>query len=205
MPDPDAHPPAESSAKSAGESPAGSAADAHELLRRLGAGEAAAADQLLPLVYERLRPLAQRLLGSQRGGHSWQATELIHEAYLRLVDGDLDFASRRHFTAVACRAMRFALVDHARQRNAVKRRGARVTLDEDLCEVAADAGTVLAIDEALAALAARDPFLAQLVELRFFGGLDHAEVAATLDTSLRSVERGWRLARAWLVTALEET
>ena len=174
------------------------------ILRRLRAGDDQAADQLLPLVYEELRSLAGRIV-AERHKQTLQATELLHEAYLRLCGSDSEFEDKQHFLRVAARAMRYALVDHARERGAQKRgrSAAHITFDEELFEVAERADSVLAIDEALTALGETDARLAEIVQLKFFGGLTHDEVAATLDCSLRSVERGWRLARAWLVSRIE--
>ncbi len=176
------------------------------LLRRLETGEPEVAEQMMPLVYDELRRIAQRLLGDQPQGHTLQATALIHEAWIRLGGEQGEFEDARHFVRVAARAMRFALVDHARRRGSDKRGGSRakITLDEQLFEVADRSDSVLAIDESLAKLAENDVELAHLVELKFFGGLTHEQIAAALDMSLRSVERKWRLARAWLVAAIEE-
>ncbi len=172
-----------------------------QLLRALRAGDEAARGQLADLVYDQLHGLAQRLLG-ERPKATLQATELIHEAWLRLADGELqrDYESLRHYRRVAARAMRYVLVDRARARLAKKRGGANrpVTLDEQLVglDPARDDGT-LAVHEGLERLAAVDPDLAQLVELRFFGGLTMPEIAENLGVSERSAHRMWRLCRAW--------
>ena len=179
--------------------------DLRDLIRRVEHGDSHAADELLPLVYDQLHALAQRLIGpNAQRNQTLQATGLIHEAYLRLAGSDLSFADAQHFVRVAARAMRQALVDHARKRGAVKRGGgqANITFDEQLFEVADRSETLLAIDEALDLLHDTDPQLAQIVELRFFAGLSHQQTAAALDASTRSVERGWRLARAFLLRAL---
>ncbi len=177
-----------------------------DLLRRTESGDREAAKALFPLVYDQLRGVAASLLHGDRPGHTWQPTELIHEAFVRLAGNSEGFADQRHFVRVAARAMRYALVDHARAAMRDKRGGGilPVTLDEQVAVISRDPSTMLAIEEALAQLADRDPNLAELVELRLFAGLSHDEVAAALDTSVRSVERGWRLARAWLVGQLEE-
>ncbi|MFN3240982.1 MAG: ECF-type sigma factor [Planctomycetota bacterium] len=174
------------------------------LLRAVGAGEAGAADQLFPLVYDELHRLAGRMMGSERSSHTLQPTALMNEAFLRLVAPGGGYDDRGHFLRVAARAMRRVLVDHARARKAQKRAAdRRVAFDADLVAVRDDAASLLAIDEILARLAALDPQLAELVELRFFGGLDNRAAAAALGTSLRSVERSWRTARAFLVRELD--
>ena len=175
-----------------------------ELLQRLTKGDPQAAAELLPAVYAELRRMAGALLSRERRNHTLQPTELISEAYLR-VSGSMEFEGDGHFFRVAARAMRNALVDHARGRGAAKRGGdrARITLDENLFVVAGDERGVLAIDEALDRLAATDARLAEIVELKFFAGLTNEQTAQTLEMSLRSVERAWRLARAWLVREME--
>ncbi|MCB9878253.1 MAG: sigma-70 family RNA polymerase sigma factor [Planctomycetes bacterium] len=174
------------------------------LLRAVSAGEAGAAEQLFPLVYDELRRLAGRLMGSERQDHTLQATALVNEAYLRLVAPGADYQDRGHFLRTAARAMRHVLVDHARARGAQKRAGGhRADIDADSLAAFDDGQQVLAVDEVLARLAAVDPQLAQLVELRFFAGLDNPTAAEALGISLRSVERGWRTARAFLVRELE--
>ncbi len=173
------------------------------LLRALSAGEAGAAEQLLPLVYDELRRLAGRLMGDERTGHTLQATALLHEAWLRLCAPGTSYDDRGHFLRVAATAMRRVLVDHARARAAQKRGGGRrVDLDADAVAGRDDAESLLAVDEALGRLQALDPQLVQLVEMRFFGGLDNPSTAEALGLSLRSVERGWRTARAFLVREL---
>lgn len=171
------------------------------LLDRLGAGDRAAAEELAPLVYAELHRLAERHMAGQGREHTLQPTALIGEVWLRLVGGaPLAFAGREPFYALASRIMRSVLVDHARARAAQKRGGdrARVTLQGDERSADASEVDVLALDEALVRLQAMDPELHRLVELRFFGGLAHPEIARTLGVSLRTVERNWRLARAWL-------
>jgi RNA polymerase sigma factor (TIGR02999 family) len=175
------------------------------LLQDLAAGKPGASDQLLPVVYEELHRMAERMMRSERADHTLQPTALIHEAFLRLVDNERDeWDSRVHFMRVAARAMRFVLVDHSRARRAQKRGGNRhkVTLDEGLFAVAAEAEQLLLIDEALTRLGEVDEQLAQIVEMRFFGGMQNDEIARALAVSTRTVERGWRLARAWLLRAM---
>jgi RNA polymerase sigma-70 factor, ECF subfamily len=176
------------------------------LLRALGQGQSDAAEQLLPLVYDELHRLAAQLMGRERKGHTLQATALLNEAFLRLCEPGTAFDDRAHFLKVAARAMRHVLVDHARARQAHKRAGSgkRVDLDEVGAFVEDDSDSVLAVDETLGKLAAVDAQLAQLVELRYFGGLANPEIAKALGMSLRSVERGWLTARAWLARELEQ-
>lgn len=174
------------------------------LLRALSAGDAVAAAQLMPLVYEELHRIAACLMHRERAGHTLQATALLNEAYVRLVEPGASYADRAHFLRTAARAMRNVLVDHARARASLKRHGGvRVDLDTQAFAAPDDSQGLLLVDETLAQLAAADAQLAQLVELRFFGGLDNREIAQTLDLSLRSVERGWRTARAFLARAME--
>jgi len=183
--------------------PAPDPAQTTQLLRALGGGDRDAAAQLFPLVYDELHRLAGRLMGQERSNHTLQPTALLNEAYLRLVEPGAGYDDRGHFLRVAARAMRHVLVDHARARSAQKRHaGKRVELDADLVAVRDDAESLLAVDEILQKLHALDPQLAELVELRFFGGLDNQTAAVALGTSLRSVERGWRTARAFLVREL---
>lgn len=177
------------------------------LLRAVCEGEPQAAEQLFPVVYTELRRLAGQIVGRGPARPAGlQATELIHEAYLRLVDVDADrqreIDSRLHFKRLAAKAMRGVLVDQARAQQADKRGGAqqRVTLQEDLAALSQDSSAVLEVDEGLAALRAFDPQLAELVELRFFGQMTVPEVATALGVSESSVARSWRLARAWWVS-----
>lgn len=178
------------------------------LLRAMHEGAPAAAAELLPIVYEELRRIAARLLQGERAGHTMDPTALIHEAYIKLVqDGAQAWQGRLHFTRVAARAMRNVLVDYARERLADKRGGGRVrvTLDTRLGAIADDAEQVMAVHDGLERLHAIDPHLAQIVELRFFAGMTTEQIAAALATSTRTVERGWRLARAWWMTELGES
>jgi RNA polymerase sigma factor (TIGR02999 family) len=171
-----------------------------------GTGEAGEAtpEELLPLVYDELRLLAKRYLSRERPGHTLQATALVHEAYLRLVDQTrVDWQGRTHFFAVGARVMRNLLIDHARARGRVKRGGdlRRVTLAEGLTPSARgdfDPEQLLALEESLERLARLDERQARVVELRFFGGLTVPEVAHLLGVSRRTVEGDWTHARAWL-------
>ncbi len=175
--------------------------DVTALLRRQAAGDADAGRQLLELLHDELHRLAGAQMRRERGDHTLQPTALVHEAWLRLVASPPSAAgSRAHFLSLAARVMRRVLVEHARARAAAKRGGEaqRVTLDDALALDPGRSLDVLALDEALERLAAFDAELATLVELRFFGGLSNEEVAASRGVSLRSVERGWATARAWL-------
>lgn len=180
--------------------------EATVLLNRLADGDAAAADALLPLVYQELHGLARRMMGDERAQHTLQATALVNEAYLRLIDqSGANWESRSHFLRTAARAMRNVLVDHARARNADKRGGkrGRVPLDDALAMYEDRALDMLALDTALGALAEMDAQLAHLVELRFFAGLTIPETAKVMGVSTPTVERGWRVARLWLRAEIE--
>jgi RNA polymerase sigma factor (TIGR02999 family) len=171
------------------------------LLKASGAGDPSAFPRLLPLVYEELRRLARGCLDGERRGHTLQPTALVHEAYLKLVgQKDARFENRGHFFQIAAKAMRRILVDHARTRGREKRGGGRssVPLDELLLPYEQRGIDVQALEEALEALAELDERKASLVELRYFGGLNMAEAAAALHVPLRTLERDWTLARAWL-------
>ena len=168
------------------------------LLHAASDGDADAAERLLPLVYDELRRISQSYLDAEPGVVTVSATGLVHEAYLRLI-GSGDWADRVHFVAVASRAMRRILVSRARARNAQKRGGGRpVTLVVEPADGAPDVSDVLAIDDALERLAARDSDLARVVELRFFGGLGTAEIAHATGVSERTAARQWVRARAYL-------
>lgn len=171
------------------------------LLADVRAGRAGAADRLFPLVYDELRRLAASYLRRERRDHTLQPTALVHEAFLRLVGAeDQRWESRAHFLAVAARAMRRILIDHARGRHAQKRGGkaAKVSL-ADLDQPAVDRDDYLiALDEALERLGRLDERQARVVELRFFGGLTIEEAAAVLGVSHATVERDWNVAKAWL-------
>lgn len=160
-------------------------------------------DEMFPLVYAELRRAADSLLHREGPGHTLQPTALVHEVYLKLSRGEVPVAeSKSHFVAIAARAMRQILVDHARRRHTAKRGHGEVfiTLGDhaESASTHADADTLLALDDALAALAKLDARLAQVVELRFFGGLTEEETAAALQVTSRTVQRDWAKARAWL-------
>ena len=166
-------------------------------------GDDAARDALIPLVYDQLRRIARRHLRGERAGHTLQTSELINEAYLKLVEQSVSWQSRAHFFGIAARLMRQVLVDYARARHRLKRGGDRqqisLTAVEDSQDQVAD---VLALNEALETLADVDLQRSQIVELRFFGGLTIEETAEVMGISTPTVERGWRAARAWLQTEL---
>lgn len=177
-----------------------------ELLRAWSAGEAAAQDELLPLVYRDLRLRAARYLRRERSGHSLDTADLVHEAYLRLVDQRVEWQNRGHFFAIAAQAIRRILVDHDRRRRAAKRGDPRlrVTFDETLAVLAPGKVDLVGLDEALNELAALDPQQSRIVVLRFFGGLSGEEVATVLGISGSTVKRDWRLARAWLRRKMQQ-
>jgi RNA polymerase sigma factor (TIGR02999 family) len=170
-----------------------------------GRGEAAALDQLLPLVYEELRRVAGRHMRHERPGHSLQASALVNEAYLRLIEvTQVQWQNRVHFIAMASRMMRRILVDHARAKG-YQKRGAgaqKVTLDEALEVAEVPAQDFAALDDALTALEAIDARKCHVVEMRFFGGLSVEETAEALHLSVGSVKRDWRLAKSWLAREL---
>lgn len=172
-----------------------------QLLADWNRGDQAALDQLVPLMYRELRQLARHYLARERADHTLQATALVHEAYLRLVDQTkVDWHDRTHFFAVAARVMRHVLVDHARRYRCEKRGGARDKVPlADAENLANTQGLdLVALDDALTRLAAIHPQMSRLVELRFFGGLTVDETAHVLGTSPQTVKRRWRMARAWL-------
>jgi RNA polymerase sigma factor (TIGR02999 family) len=177
------------------------------LLQRWGAGDATAMDALMPLVHDQLRRLAQSYMRRERAGHTLEPTALVNEAYVRLVDQrDVRWAGRGHFFAIAAKAMRRVLVDHARGHQAAKRGGGgeRVTLSS----IAADGRgpddlDVLWLHEALEKLAALDSRQARVVELRYFSGLTVEEVAEALHISPATVKREWATARCWLAVRLK--
>lgn len=171
-------------------------------LERLRSGDADALDRLLPKVYDELRALAGSQLRHERTGHTLSATALVHEAYFRLAERDrLEAKDRSHFFAIAARSMRRVLIDHARGRRRLKRGLGQEPMPLDAIEdLVGDeaADELLALDEALDRLAAASPRAADVVERRFFAGLSLEETAASLETSLRTVQRDWTQARAWL-------
>jgi RNA polymerase sigma factor (TIGR02999 family) len=176
-------------------------ADITQLLIAHGAGEAGALDRLVPLVYDDLRRVARVQLGRHRPGDSLNTTGLVHDAYMRLVDqSQATYRDRGHFFAVCAIAMRQIIVDYARRRGRLKRGGDRVhvTLDEAIAPGVDDGEHVLAVNEALKKLALHDARLARVVECRFFAGLNEQETAEALGISVRTAQREWFKARAWL-------
>ncbi len=171
------------------------------LLRAWREGDEKALDALMPLVHDELRRIAHRCLYGERANHSVQATELVNEAFLRLVDVQhVDWQNRTHFLAMSARLMRRVLVDFAQSRDADKRGGAavRVSFDEAAIGGVAPDADVIRLDDALQALAALDERKSRVVELRFFGGLTADETAVVLQVSSKTVLRDWEFARAWL-------
>lgn len=185
----------------------GSEHDVTRLLGELGSiSGRAQVDEVLPLVYEELRRLAEARLRGERPDHTLNATALVHEAYVKLVDQRrTDWKNRAHFFAIAARAMRRILVDHANKRNAAKRGGGAplVTLVDGETPRDTGAEQLIELDEALHALEAVDGRQAQVVQLRFFAGLGHEEIAEALGVSVATVNRDWRSARAWLTAHLQ--
>lgn len=178
------------------------------LLQRARGGQAAALEQLVPLVYAELRRIAARHMRRERPGQSLQATALVHEAYIRLLkDDDLSFESRAHFLGIAARSMRQILVEHARARDAEKRGGERrrITLDEAVASGQPRDIGLLDLDQALERLSAHNAHHARIVELRFFGGLTNEETAEALGISTATVKRAWAVARAWMFRELTKT
>jgi RNA polymerase sigma factor (TIGR02999 family) len=176
-----------------------------ELLAEWSEGNQAALDQLYPLVYNELRRLAHGYLRRERKGHTLQTTALINEAYLRLVDQKhVHWANRSHFFGISAQIMRRILIDHARRYEYSKRGGGaqRISLDEGAVVAKQRARELLLLDEALKSLATIDPRRSQVVELRYFGGLNNEEIAGVLKISENTVMRDWNMARAWLYQEL---
>jgi RNA polymerase sigma-70 factor (ECF subfamily) len=172
-----------------------------QLLLAWSDGQQAALDQLIPLVHDELHHIAKRYMGRERPGQTMQTTALVNEAYLRLIDSSrVHWQNRAHFFAIAAQLMRRILVDFARSRHNLKRGGAaqRLSLDEALVVSPERGVDMVALDEALKALAALDTRQSQVVELRFFGGLSINETAEVLKVSEGTVRRDWSLAKAWL-------
>lgn len=184
-----------------GEAPSG---DVSAILRAWSDGDQRALDRLTPIVYDELRRLARRYMRQERPGHSLQTSALVNEAYMRLVDYKrMQWQNRAHFFAVSAQLMRRILVDHARRRN-LKRGGGipHVSLDEAAVVTDEAATDLVALDDAMNALARLDPRKVQVVEMRFFGGLSVDETAAVLKVSPITVMRDWSSAKAWLYREL---
>lgn len=177
-----------------------------QLLIAWGEGDEGAFEHLIPLVYEELRSQARRFLRKEREGHTLQTTALVHEAYFRLVDQKaVNWKNRSHFYGIAAQMMRRILVDHARRGAYAKRGGGEepLPLDERIA-LKASAAELVALDDGLSDLATREPQLARLVELRYFGGLSNDELAEVLGISVPTITRRWRMAKAWLFAHLNE-
>jgi RNA polymerase sigma factor (TIGR02999 family) len=181
-------------------------ADVTRILANFESGDAQAAERLLPLVYDELRRLAAQRLAHENPGQTLQATALVHEAYVRLVDGDhvQDWNSRGHFFAAAAEAMRRILVDRARRKRRPVHGGdrRRVDLDEACSVIDAPSDDLIALDEALSRLALEEPDKAELVKLRYFAGCSMEEAAHLRGISLATAKRHWAYARAWLFSEL---
>jgi RNA polymerase sigma factor (TIGR02999 family) len=182
--------------------------DVIRVLSTIEQGDAGAAEQLLPLVYDELRRLAAQKLAQEKPGQTLQATALVHEAYLRLLDGEhaQNWNSRGHFFAAAAEAMRRILVDNARRKRRPKHGGdqKRLPLDSIALPVEDRFHDLLDLDEALKALARQEPLKAELVKLRYFAGLSNEAAAACLGISPVTARRYWAVARAWLYAALSD-
>lgn len=177
------------------------------LLKEINDGDPNAPEQLLPLVYDELRKLAHSYLQNERPDHTLQATALVHEAYIRLVDWEnVSWQNRAHFFAVAAQVMRKILVDYARQRKAQKRdaSGQKLGLDDAVSFSSQREIDLIALDDALESLAGFDRTQAKIVELRFFGGLTIEETAHALNISPATVKREWTVAKAWLYKRIKD-
>ena len=178
-----------------------------ELLAEWREGNQSALDELYPLVYDELHRLARRYMSRERKDHTLQTTALINEAYVRMVDQkNVNWANRSHFFAISAQIMRRILIDHARRHAYAKRGGGaqQVSLEEVAAIVPDQGRELVRLDEALKTLAERDPRRSQVVELRYFGGLNNEEIAGVLHVSENTVTRDWNMARAWLYQQLTE-
>jgi RNA polymerase sigma factor (TIGR02999 family) len=175
-----------------------------QLLTEWRSGHPQALERLTPLVYDELRRLARNYMRAERGSHTLQATAVVHEAFLRLIQANVAMQDRGHFFALASRLMRRVLVDHAKSRSRIKRNsGARDLIAEDTGEVVPPMDfDVVALDDALEGLQQMEPRLAQVIELFYFGGLTYDQIAAAVGTSAATVHRDIRLARAWLLNEI---
>jgi len=176
-----------------------------QLLRAWSGGDEAALEQLMPLVYAELRRRAHAYMAHERPGATLQPTALVNEAYMRLIDAGVEWQDRAHFFAIAAQMMRRILIDAARARGSAKRGGPspKVTLDEGLAPAAAPEPALEALDAAIEELARKDKRKAQVVEMRFFGGLSLREIAAVLRISEDTVGRDWTFAKAWLAHEMQ--
>jgi RNA polymerase sigma factor (TIGR02999 family) len=177
------------------------------LLKDWGSGDSTALDQLIPIVYDELRAVAARYLRRERQDHTLQATALVNEAYLRLIDQkQVQWQNRAHFMGVAAQMMRRILVDHARSHNRAKRGGGaqKIPLDEAMVLGEERSNDLVELDEALTALGVFDERKSRIVEMKYFGGLSMEETAEVLHVSVITVAREWNLAKAWLYTHIED-
>ncbi|HLZ97734.1 MAG TPA: ECF-type sigma factor [Steroidobacteraceae bacterium] len=170
-----------------------------QLLTEWRSGRPEALERLTPLVYDELRSLARNYMRGERGGHTLQATAVVHEAFLRLIQANVPLHDRTHFFALASRLMRRVLVDHAKSRSRLKRNAG----DEEF--VPETNFGVVALDDALESLVQLEPRLAQVIELYYFGGLTHQQIAEAVGASIATVQRDIRLARAWLLNEMNST
>ena len=183
--------------------------DVTRILSAIEKGDGQAAEKLLPLVYDELRKLAAAKLANEKPGQTLQATALVHEAYIRLVGGcaeNLDWNSRGHFFSAAAEAMRRILVERARKKGRLRHGGQRKRMDLEALHVADEpvSDELLALDEALQNLAQEEPIAAEVVNLRYFAGLTIPQTAESLDISVRTANRHWAYAKAWLFDAMRE-
>jgi RNA polymerase sigma-70 factor (ECF subfamily) len=175
-----------------------------QLLTEWRSGHPQALDRLTPLVYDELRRLARSYMRAERGSHTLQATAVVHEAFLRLIQANVAMQDRGHFFALASRLMRRVLVDHAKSRSRIKRNaGARDYVDDAVGDALPPMDfDVVELDDALEGLQQMEPRLAQVIELHYFGGLTYDQIAAAMGTSAATVHRDIRLARAWLLNEI---
>jgi RNA polymerase sigma-70 factor (ECF subfamily) len=179
-----------------------------QLLAEWSSGNQTALDKLYPLVYDELHKMARRYMNRERKGHTLQTTALINEAYVRLVDQkQVHWQNRAHFFAISAQIMRRILIDHARRHDYAKRGGGaqKISLDETALMAVERASGLVLLDEALNRLGEIDPRRSQVVELRYFGGMNNEEIAGVLKISENTVTRDWNMARAWLYQELRET
>ena len=178
-----------------------------ELLVASHKGDPEALNKLLPLVYDELRRVAERYLRRERPDHTLQATALVHEAYIRLIDQDVPWQNRAHFFGIAAEMMRRILIDHARGLQAAKRGSGGIKLPlDDVINLSVERATdLIVLDEAMTALAEIDPQKSRIVELRFFGGLSIEETAEVLGVGTATIIRQWKLAKAWLYREVSKT
>jgi RNA polymerase sigma factor (TIGR02999 family) len=174
-----------------------------QLLTDWRSGQPEALERLAPLVYDELRRLARNYMRGERGGHTLQATAVVHEAFLRLIQANVSPQDRTHFFALASRLMRRVLVDHAKSRSRKKRDGGvRDSLPDELGDCLQDDFNIIALDDALESLLQLEPRLAKVIELHYFGGLTYDEIAAAVGASTATVHRDIRMARAWLLNEM---